>query len=312
MDNRQASFPLYSENGAVSQLNDPSEALGLFVNRDDRSEYIEFNRDGTFLQYERNNQFIGKYTFDQGVLRMALSDGRTAKTFVYGNSFTDQQGRTWVRKEKAHSSTPLAPSNPVSQPARRPVMTWALCMVAVVTFLIVATQWSNIEGWLRKSSPAHYSESSALWEARAFPGTGMTVDLPGDPDKDDSSLPAEDARYLDDMQVYGKDYDNLEYVIMYLLANGAVALDAEEGARGGMEEFEKEPGVVGLDYRITTLNPGHVSISGTCIYLGKVASVEGVVQTKGSRMWAIFTISRTDDAEARAAAKRIISSARFQ
>ncbi len=312
MSNNPSSNPLYQGTGAVSQLNTPPEALGLYINRDDRSEYIEFNRDGTFLQYERNAQFIGRYTFDRGVLHLELSDGRTAKMFVDRNAFTDPQGRTWVKKERAQPSVPLAPVQPVSQPAPRSAKTWIWLIIAAAAFVVVATQWSNIEKWVRNSSSRYYSESSASWEARTIPGTGMTVELPSDPDKENVNLPSQEARLVKDMQVYGKGYNNLSYVIMYLLANSSATLDAEAGARGGMQEFKKQPGVVGLDYRITTSSAGRVLISGTCLYLDKVATVEGMVETRGSKMWAIFTISRTDDAEARTAAQRIMSSARFQ
>jgi hypothetical protein len=243
---------------------------------------------------------------------MAFSDGRTAKILVERYSFTDQQGRIWMKKERTRPSAPLVPSQTVSHPASKPTIIWASVAVAAAVFIIVATQWGNIGKWLRKSSPAHYTDSSASWEAHTFPGTGMTVDLPGDPDQLKAPITGEESNYIRDAQAYTKEYENLECMMMYLLANGGRALDAEGGARGGMEELKKEPGVVGLDYHITTPYPGLASISGTCIYLGRVATVEGVVRTKGSKLWTIFTISRTDDAEARAAAKRIISSARFE
>lgn len=312
MNNGPTSNSPYAGSSFVTQVDAPPDAFGMYVNKDDRSEYIELNRDGTFLQYERNAQFIGLYTLDQGVLRVAFSDGRTAQMFMRGNYFTDQQGRTWTKKERTQPYVPVPPIQPVSQPAHKPAINWTLCMVAVVTFLIVATQWSNLLKWVRNSSSRHYSESSASWEARTFPGTGMTVELPSDPDKNDVTLPSQEARHIKDMQVYGKEYDNLAYGVMYLLANGAGALDAEAGARGGMQEFKKQPGVVGLDYHITTSSSGRVSISGTCLYLDNVATVDGLVETRGSRVWMIFIISRTDDAEARTAARRIISSARFE
>ncbi|MEW6208357.1 MAG: hypothetical protein AB1631_08315 [Acidobacteriota bacterium] len=320
MNNGPTSNSPYAGSGFVSQVDVSSDAFGMYVNRDDRSEYIELNRDGTFLQYERNAQSIGRYMLDRGALRVMFSDGRTAKMFMYENYFTDQQGRTWVKKERTRPSAPLAPrysaplapSYPAPQPARNTAVIWVSVIVAVAAFVIVATQWKNIERWARKSSSAHYSENSASWGARALPGTGMTVELPGEPDRDEASINAMDSPYISDAQVYGKEYDNLEYVMMYIFAKGGVALDAEEGARGGMEEFKREPKVTGLDYRITTQSPEHVSISGTCIYLGNAASVEGLVKTKGSKLWAIFIISRTSDVEAYRAAKRILSSARFE
>jgi hypothetical protein len=99
---------------------------GLYFNRDDRSEYIEFNRDGSFLQYDRCAQLAGRYTLTRGVLRMTLSDGRTAQMLMQSGSLLDDRGKTWAKKEKTAAPPPQFQDKPASKPAARPWMTWLL------------------------------------------------------------------------------------------------------------------------------------------------------------------------------------------
>ncbi|HEY7547603.1 MAG TPA: hypothetical protein VID27_22085 [Blastocatellia bacterium] len=308
----------YSGSGVASQTDSPSEVIGLFINTHDRSEYIEFNHDGTFLQYERNAQFLGRYSLDGGVLRMAFSDGRTAKILVERYSFTDQQGRIWMKKERTRSSAPLAPIPTSSQPASRSIIIWASVIIAAAVFIIVATQWSNIEKWLRTSSPIHYSESKAEWKIHSFPGTGMTVDLPDDPvpysgePRLKEPLPDYAAMRIKEKKAYLNKYENFGYVLVYAEYETWYVADVEAMGRELKNMFEGKKIVASIEYKITTLDPDRASISGTCRYLGVVVSVNGLIQAKDHRVWIILTISRKSDEEAQAAAKRILTSARFE
>jgi hypothetical protein len=241
---------------------------------------------------------------------------------MHENYFTDQQGRTWVKKERTRPSAPLAPSYaaplapsyPVQQSARNPAIIWVSVIAVVSAFTIVATQWSNIKRLLKKSPPPlpHYSESHSEWRTHSVTETGITAELPDYPVR----FPAKYSHCFVEMKAYADEYDNLQYMLIFMITTDEIIsycpVDVEDKARKGMESFKNNPRVDRLKYDIKKEGSGFVSISGTCIYSDKAASVEGMVKIEGRIVWSIFTISRTNDREARAAAKRIISSVKFK
>jgi hypothetical protein len=97
---------------------------------------------------------------------------------------------------------------------------------------------------------------------------------------------------------------------MYFHLNGYV-VDAEELARVTMEGLKKEKrALTAWEYKITRVNEERVTISGVCVFSGRPGVIEGLVKTKGSKVWFILTFSQKNEAEA--AARRIISSARLE
>jgi hypothetical protein len=154
-----------------------------------------------------------------------------------------------------------------------------------------------------------YSESKADWKSHSFPGTGLTVELPGEPKDTGLNAPAELKSKITKMEAYECTMGDFSCMVMYAAYADGIEASAEGGARGAAENLKKTSGVGNLQYKIADLGRSRVGLSGTCTLSGRPAVLDGFVSARGEKLWCVFTLYAEENGEARDASKRVLGSA---
>jgi hypothetical protein len=78
-------------------------AAGRYVSQNTTAEHIDLNADGTFFLEERVRNVSGTYRIAGESLTLVLPDGTRARGTIRDDSFTDPDGKVWVRMRTPNS-----------------------------------------------------------------------------------------------------------------------------------------------------------------------------------------------------------------
>lgn len=98
---------------------DPTKfEFGKYVNKENGTDYIDLKPDKTFYLQERGRGFTGKYEIAGDVITIMLAGGQAGRARRRGETFMDEEGKTWVRQGGIASSSVETKETPHAVPKK--------------------------------------------------------------------------------------------------------------------------------------------------------------------------------------------------
>ena len=72
--------------------------VGKYLSTEHEGEYIELNKDGSFVVSQENGVHRGKFEIKERDIYLKFDDGGVATGKIGGNTLTDPDGVKWVKK----------------------------------------------------------------------------------------------------------------------------------------------------------------------------------------------------------------------
>lgn len=176
-------------------------------------------------------------------------------------------------------------------------------------------QGAQVNNDIQNSDPGSnsYSASGKEWKSYDLDETDITIDLPGSPGDKSPPLPPAYKEIFSAMHIYSYDEKDLNIGATELVPTGKRKWKIEELAETSMGSLKRQ--MPDLTYTLDVTSDAKARYNGTFTRNGQKFEVRGCCiykKTAPARVWAVLTLYGSDNADALAAAQRVIDSAVFK
>ena len=153
-----------------------------------------------------------------------------------------------------------------------------------------------------------YSEDKARWARYNVGGSGLLVELPGEPKQTDLAIPEASRKLLRYATTYTYEHRGLNVAIAYTKAADGVALQPDRAAAGMIERLKNAEGVTEFQYKTASEPQLKPSFDGSFALQGKKYRFEGFATVQQANLWVVMATYDASSPAALAAARRCLDS----